>query len=104
MNGIKIVSRSSGQDQHEDIRAFRRHCLAERVVPVKSLLLRSAMSEAVTVVNELGEKLSKASHSGRRARARDDAAAAAILAVSLAARTHTKRTKARRFRYASSQY
>ena len=105
LNNIQIETRSSGFGEgSEDIRAFRRHCLSDKVTPVKSLLLRSAMSEAVTIIGEMGEKLSKSSHSGRRARARDDAAAAAILAVAWAARTHVKRTNAKRFRYASSQY
>ena len=53
------------------------------MVTGKSLLLRSALAEARTVSDPAGnEKLSKKiGQGGRRMRARDDAAAAAILAV-----------------------
>ena len=65
------------------MRAFRRSCLQANVTPRRQLLMRSAMSEARTVSDAAGnEKLSKGSEGGRRMRARDDAAAAAILAVS----------------------
>ena len=70
------------RDGSEDVRAFRRSCLAGHVRPGRSLLLRSAMSEARTVSDPAGnEKLSKGTEGQRRARAKDDAAAAAILAV-----------------------
>ena len=70
------------RDGAEDVRAFRRACADGRVVPVPSLLLRSAMAEARTISDPAGNaKLSKGSQGGRRLRARDDAAAAAILAV-----------------------
>ena len=66
-----------------DVRDFRRAVLEGKVTPQPSLLLRSAMAEARTVSDPAGNaKLSKGSQGGRRARARDDAAAAAILAVS----------------------
>ena len=69
-------------DGGEDVRAFRRACAAGRVTPAPSLLLRSAMAEARTISDPAGNaKLSKGSQGGRRLRARDDAAAAAILAV-----------------------
>ena len=71
------------KDGAEDVRAFRRACAEDRVTPAPSLLLRSAMAEARTVSDPAGNaKLSKGSQGGRRLRARDDAAAAAILAVS----------------------
>ena len=71
------------RDGGEDVRAFRRACLAGHVRPVRSLLMRSAMSEARTVSDDAGNaKLSKKTEGGRRDAARDDAAAAAILAVS----------------------
>ena len=74
-------------DGAADVREFRRACLEGRVVPASSLLLRSAMAEARTVSDPAGNaKLSKGSQGGRRARARDDAAAAAILAVADGAR------------------
>ena len=75
------------RDGAEDVRQFRRACADRRVVPAPSLLLRSAMAEARTVSDpSANAKLSKGSQGGRRARARDDAAAAAILAVAAGAR------------------
>ncbi len=75
------------KDGGEDVRAFRRAVADGRVTPVPSLLLRSAMSEARTVADPAGNsKLSKNTQGGRRLRARDDAAAAAILAVSAGVR------------------
>ena len=74
-------------DGAADVRAFRRACADRRVTPVPSLLLRSAMAEARTVSDPAGNaKLSKGSQGGRRLRARDDAAAAAILAVAVGVR------------------
>ena len=70
------------KDGSEDVRAFQRAVLDGKVTPVESLLLRSALSEARIVVDPAGnQKLSKNTQGGRRLRARDDAAAAAILAV-----------------------
>ena len=70
------------RDGAEDVRGFRKGCADGRVTPLPTLLLRSAMSEARTVSDSAGNmKLSKGSQGGRRARARDDAAAAAVLAV-----------------------
>ena len=70
------------KDGGEDVRIFRRAIIDRRARPVESLLLRSAMAEARTVSDPAGNaKLAKGSPGGRRARARDDAAAAAILAV-----------------------
>lgn len=67
----------------EDVKNFREAILMGKVRPIKSLLLRSAMAEAVTVSDAAGnEKLAKASEGGRRFRAKDDAVMAAILAVS----------------------
>ena len=69
------------------------------MVPAPSHLLRSAMAEARTVSDPAGNaKLSKGSQGGRRVRARDDAAAAAILAVAAGVRQPTEPT--RRSRYA----
>ena len=78
-----LILRGQGfRDGAEDVRAFRRSCLQATVTPQRQLLMRSAMSEARTVSDAAGnEKLSKGSEGGRRMRARDDAAAAAILAV-----------------------
>ncbi len=70
------------KDGAEDVRGFRRACAEGRVTPAPSLLLRAAMAEARTVSDPAGNaKLSKGSEGGRRARAKDDSAAAAVLAV-----------------------
>ena len=76
------------KDGAEDVRQFRRACAEGRVAPSPSLLLRSAMAEARTVSDPAGNaKLCKGSEGGRRMRAKDDAAAAAILAVSAGVRS-----------------
>ena len=87
-----LIPRGQGfKDGAEDVRAFRRACLEGRVVPAKSLLMRSAMSEARTLADPAGnEKLAKQTEGGRRLRARDDAAAAAIVAVALGTRKPTQ--------------
>ena len=78
------------RDGAEDVRGFRRACADRRVIPAPSLLLCSAMAEARTVSDPAGNaKLSKGSQGGRRVRARDDAAAAAILAVAAGVRQPT---------------
>ena len=70
------------KDGAEDVRLFQRAIIDQRARPVQSLLMRSAMAEARTVTDPAGNsKLAKGSQGQRRARARDDAAAAAILAV-----------------------
>ena len=75
------------KDGGEDVRAFRRAMAEGKVTPVESKLLRSAMGAARTVSDPAGNaKLAKGSQGGRRQRARDDAAAAAILAVSAGVR------------------
>lgn len=87
------------QDGGADVRLFRRGCLDGRVAPVVSLFMRSAMSEARTISDPAGNaKLAKSTEGGHRARARDDAAAAAILAVAKGVRTKT-RPQGRRWRY-----
>ena len=74
----------------EDVRAFRRACLTGAVVPVPSALLVSAMGAARVVTDQSGnQKLSKNTGGGRRLRARDDAAAASILAVAAGTRRPT---------------
>ena len=79
-----LIVRGQGyKDGGEDVRSFRRAVLGGHVRPNKSLLLASAISESRTISDPAGnEKLSKSLQGGRRLRARDDAAAAAILAVS----------------------
>ena len=84
----KLELRGQGfKDGAEDVRAFRRACLEDKVTPIQSLILASAMSVARVVLDPAGNsKLAKNAGGGRRLNARDDAAAAAILAVSLATR------------------
>ena len=85
----QLVQRGQGyKDGGEDLRQFRRACLEGKVTPLPSLLLRSALSEArASRPDAAGNvKLSKGAGNGRRLRARDDAAAAAILAVALGSR------------------
>lgn len=97
-----FVLRGMGfRDGAEDVRAFRTACLDDKVRPSKSLLLRSAMSEARTVGDPAGnEKLSKGTQGGRRLRSRDDAAAASILAIAEGTRRYTGDTgRAARLRY-----
>ena len=75
------------KDGSADVRAFVSACLGGRVSPVPSLLLTSAMSEARLAVDPSGNaKLAKSSEGGRRLRSKDDAVAAAILAVATGVR------------------
>ena len=74
-------------DGGADVREFRRAFAEGKVRPVPSLLLAAAASEARTVADPAGNaKLAKATEGGRRRRAKDDAIAAAILAVALGVR------------------
>ena len=78
----RLIERGQGyKDGGEDVRDFRTAVLRGRVTPVKSLLMRSAMGEARVAMDPAGNcKLTKTGN-GRRTYARDDAAAAGILAV-----------------------
>ena len=90
------------KDGAEDVRAFRRACAEGKVTPAPSLLLRSAMSEARTVSDPAGNaKLAKGVQGGRRLRARDDAAAAAILAVAAGVRQPARAKPRWRYRGAA---
>ena len=82
---VPTVARGQGfKDGSEDVTCFRRACLGGYVKPIESILLRAAMREARTVSDPArNEKLAKMSQGGRRQRARDDAVAAAILAVAV---------------------
>ena len=102
-----FVERGQGfKDGAEDVRTFRRACAEGKVTPLRSLLIRAACCEAMTVSDEAGNaKLSKGVEGGRRLRARDDAAAAAILAVAEGSRrareqAHREPTRAPVFRVA----
>lgn len=78
-----LILRGMGyRDGGEDVRHFRRACLAGRVLAPESLLMRSALAGARTLSDPAGNaKLAKGSEGGRKQNHRDDAAAAAILAV-----------------------
>ena len=87
-------------DGAADLRAFRKACEVGKVTAVPSLLLRSALSEARAVTDPAGNsKLAKGSQGGRRLRAKDDALAAAILAVAAGTRPG-RRPERPRWRYA----
>ena len=95
---VELIVRGQGfRDGGEDVRAFRRAMLSDLVRPAESLLLTAAMAEARVMTDPAGNaKLAKGSEGGRRQRAKDDAAAAAILAVSVGFRTwHAKPRPAR---------
>ena len=80
------VRRHGFLDGSSDIREFRDAALDGHLFPFPSLLLRSAISEARTIMDAAGNsKLTKSGH-GRRRSARDDAIAAAIIAVAVARR------------------
>ena len=70
-------------DGSEDVRYFQRAVKERRIKAPVSLVARSAFSGAVTVADIAGNaKLAKGTQGGRRARHKDDLAAAGILAVS----------------------
>ena len=82
---VALVERGMGyRDGSADVRSFVAAFLRGLVTPTRSLLLASAVSNARTISDAAGNaKLSKGAQGGRHSRSRDDAAAAAILAVSL---------------------
>ena len=96
----RLIERGQGfKDGGEDVRAFRKAALEGRIAPVESLLMRSAMAEARIAMDPAGNcKLTKTAVGGRRMRARDDAVAAAILAVSIGTRKNAMPRRARPFR------
>ena len=86
------VRRHGFLDGSEDIREFRDAALDGHLFPRPSLILRSAVAEARTVMDAAGNtKLTKSGH-GRRRSARDDAVAAGILAVAVARRVANRPT------------
>ena len=82
-SGAAIVIRGQGyKDGGEDVRDFRKAILDGFVRAPVSLLLRSALNEARVITDAAGNsKLAKSGEGGRRKVARDDAAAASILAI-----------------------
>lgn len=99
---VPLVTRGQGyRDGSADVREFRRAVAVGDVRPVRpALLMTAALAEAVCVTDASGNaKLAKKGEGGRRNRARDDAAAAAILAV--AHRAHAMPTAASVYRGAA---
>ena len=95
MIGLRVPIDERGQgykDGGQDVRIFRR-AIAEGVVkvPKGQLFLTAAMSEARVTTDPAGNAKLAKSGEGKRQRARDDAAAAAILAVSSGIRLKSKR-------------
>ena len=97
----ELVERGQGfKDGGQDVRDFRAAVLGDHVRPAQSLLLRSAMAEARVTGDPAGNwKLSKSVQGGRRANARDDACAAAIVAVAVGYRRWTSKPANPRWRY-----
>ena len=98
----KLELRRGGfNDGAEDVSRFRRAVL-DRVVRARpSLLLATAIGEARTISNAAGdEKLATVNAGGRRQLARDDAAAASILAVAVAERNRARIERPRGLRWA----
>ena len=79
----RLAVRGQGfKDGGEDVRRFRRQVLARTVRVRRSLLIVGALAEARVVTDPAGNaKLAKSSEGGRRQAARDDVAAAIVLAV-----------------------
>lgn len=96
-----VVVRGMGfLDGGQDVREFRAACLDGHVTPARSLLMRSAMSGARVTTDPAGNsKLAKGGQ-GRRPRARDDAVAAAILAIAEGRRIAKREARRQPFRYA----
>ena len=93
-----LVERGQGfRDGGSDVRDLRSAVLAGKVRPSRSLLLNAAMAEARVTGDPSGNwKLAKHTQGGRRANARDDACAAAIVAVAEGFRRWGQRQKPRR--------
>ena len=82
MAGFEL-RRNGPKDGSEDLLNFRDACLSGGVRPADSLLLTSALASARTITDATGNtRLAKGTQAGRRTTTRDDAVAAAILAVS----------------------
>ena len=82
---VPLAVRGMGyKDGGEDVRGFRAAFLRGLVRPSRNLLLSAAMASARTISDPAGNsKLAKGAQGGRHSRSRDDAAAAAVLAVAL---------------------
>ena len=84
---VPLVERGQGyRDGGEDVNDFRTATLRGRVVPLRSLLMRSAMGEARVAMDAAGNAKLMKFGAGKRSRGRDDAASAAVLAVAIGER------------------
>lgn len=90
---VRIITRGQGwRDGGQDTRIFDRAFQSGNIIPVQSLLLAHAVSNARLAVDPAGNrKLAKLAQ-GRARHLRDDAAVAAIMAVSAATLARPKRT------------
>ena len=80
------VRRHGFLDGSEDVHEFRDAALDGHLFPFPSLILRSAVAEARTIMDAAGNTKITKSGSGRRRSARDDAICAAIIAVAVGRR------------------
>ena len=86
-----IVPRRNGFiEQGQDVRAFKRACFEGRCFPAPSLYLAACVGAARLVVDPAGNNKLAKNTEGKRMRARDDGAAAGILAVALGERKRPK--------------
>ncbi len=85
---VRIEKRGMGyKDGGTDVRTFKNAFLSGKVLPVPSLLLRSAVGETRLVSDPAGnQKIAKKAEGGRRRGGRDDPAVGSVLAVSMAER------------------
>ena len=92
-----VVTRGMGwQDGSEDVRGFQRAVQERRIATPVSLAARSAFSGATVMLDPAGNaKLCKSSQGGRRARHKDDLAAAMVLAVAEGRRNPPKPRRSR---------
>ena len=82
-----LIERGQGyRDGGEDVTDFRTATLRGRVVPVRSLLMRSAMGECRVTMDAAGNSKIAKYGAGKRSRGRDDAACAAVLAIAVGER------------------
>lgn len=100
LTNVPIVLRGMGfKDGADDMRRFRRAAIEGKIKTPESLLLRSAVAGAVVVSDPAGNvKLAKSKESSeRRQNHRDDALAAAILAVAEGIRTPPVQRERRKY-------
>lgn len=95
LQDVSVVPRGQGfREGSDDVRRFQAAVKLAHVRPARKLvLLEAGIADAVVVTDCSGNaKLAKVKEGGRRAHARDDVAAAAILAVAHGARVRGAET------------